>query len=248
MDLLELKQIGKNFKRHPWELARSKVLLFFVGKLFRGKGSLVDIGSGDGFMAKSVAGKFPQVNIIAVDSNYSNYIVHNITDSRLTNISFLEDIPSSPVTFDGAILMDVLEHIEKPEELLMDLKLHHLKSNSFVFLTVPAWQFLFSAHDEELGHFKRYNSKDVKQMVERAGYHVENTGYFFQTLFVVRSIQKLLNRGYKQSTLYNWKGSHFITSVVKNLFWMEFKFSWYLSQVGIHLPGLTCYCICQPLP
>ncbi|MGE5519648.1 MAG: class I SAM-dependent methyltransferase [Candidatus Dadabacteria bacterium] len=247
MDLIELKQIGTDFKRHPWELVRSKILMYFVDKLFNEKVSLVDIGSGDAFIAKSLARKFPENTIIAIDNNYSNYIVHNITESGLRNISFLEDISSAGRKFNGAILMDVLEHIEKPEVVLVDLK-NHLESNSFVFVTVPAWQFLFSRHDEELGHFKRYTCKDLKQMVEKSGYAVRNTGYFFQSLFIVRSVQRLFNRGYKQSTLYNWKGGRFITDLLKNLFWVEFKFSWYLSQVGIRIPGLTCYCICQPLP
>jgi SAM-dependent methyltransferase len=78
--------------------------------------------------------------------------------------------------FDTAIFIHVLEHIEKDREALN--KVHELLlPNGKVLIEVPALPFLFSVHDEMLGHFRRYTKSMLKSMVDTDNYVIKDIWY-----------------------------------------------------------------------
>jgi hypothetical protein len=247
MDLLEQEKItSANFKRHPWELARFKIVSFLLAGI-PSKNFIVDMGSGDAFVAKHLSKTHPNSTIAAVDINYNDRF---ISENKNQNLFFSKSIHSleTTQTIDAVLLMDVLEHIQNPEEILQDLKNPDKVSTSTqLFITVPAFQSLFSEHDTFLKHFERYNRKQLTRLLRREGFEIKYSGYFFFTLLIPRFLQKLFGIRPKFG-LHNWNGGHFLTSLIANILWIDFKICWYLSRIGINLPGLSCYCICHPLP
>jgi hypothetical protein len=245
MDLIEQKIQSKEFRRHPWELARLKVLLFFLKKSNSRNKLVLDIGSGDAYLASEVAKRFPDRTVIANDIHYTKEEV-NDNLILLNDIEKLDDYTS--LTADHVLLMDVLEHIEHPEQLLRQIRQSKQVSSATRFMiTVPAFQNLFTEHDHFLGHFKRYKRKELVRLMKSEGFETEFTGYFFTSLFLVRLLQKISGAKMKEG-VHNWKGSNVKTKLIVSLLWIDFKISWYLSRLGIHLPGLSCYCLCHPLP
>ena len=78
--------------------------------------------------------------------------------------------------FDKAIFIHVLEHIERDREALE--KLHDLLlPNGKVLIEVPALPFLFSVHDEMLGHFRRYTKSMLKSIVDADNYVIKDIWY-----------------------------------------------------------------------
>ena len=59
-------------------------------------------------------------------------------------------------------MLDVLEHIENSKEFMLNLK-KILHIDSLVIIGVPAYDSLWSVHDEELLHFRRYNWQLLKE-------------------------------------------------------------------------------------
>ena len=123
MDLVEYKLIKeKTFRRHPWELTRERFLHFLLNQSGVIK-NLADTGSGDGYLAASVAIRYPEAQVTAIDINYTNDLLEQLQQNKPANLFFTNDfhhIPSDrPI--DAILLMDVLEHIENPEMLLKDL-------------------------------------------------------------------------------------------------------------------------------
>lgn len=247
MDLLEQKKISANqFKRHPWEITRLKILLFLL-KNRSSKSFIVDIGSGDAFIAKGLAEKFPDATLAAVDINYDETFIRENTKDNLEVFSDVRDL-SHERTVDTLLLMDVLEHIQQPEKVLLDIKNElKLSTATQLFITVPAFQSLFTDHDVFLKHFKRYNRKQLAYLVNKQGFEVKQSGYFFFSLLIPRIFQRL-SGGKRVTGVHNWKQGSFVTSTMLTILWVDFKICWYLSRIGIHLPGLTCFCICRPLP
>jgi hypothetical protein len=247
MDLLEQEKItSPNFKRHPWELARHQVLHFFLKKI-PSKNFIVDIGSGDAYIAKELSKIYSRSKIAAVDPNYDDESIAKNEEVRLAFSKKIKDIESTE-TVDVILLMDVLEHIQHPANVLQEVKhLPNVSSSTQLFITVPAFQSLFSEHDTFLKHFRRYNREQLVKLLRQSGFEIEQSGYFFAALLLPRVFQKIL--GIKPKIgLHNWNGNSFTTSIVTTLLWIDFKICWYLSRIGIHLPGLSCYCICHPLP
>jgi hypothetical protein len=247
MDLLEQKKISADqFKRHPWELTRLKILLFLLKKNSTRK-FIVDIGSGDAFIITELAKKFPTSTLAAVDINYDGPFLKKNTKNNVQFFKSMGDIPRE-LPVDKILLMDVLEHVPYPEKILQDIKaLPNVSISTKVFITVPAFQSLFSEHDIFLNHFKRYNRKQLALLLKREGFKIKQSGYFFFSLLLPRLFQNLF--GNKPATgVHNWKQGTFLTSIMLAILWIDFKICWYLSRIGIYLPGLTCYCICHPLP
>jgi hypothetical protein len=60
---------------------------------------------------------------------------------------------------------------------------------------VPAYQWLWSGHDEVLGHRRRYTAAELRAAVERAGFTVLRVSYFntllFPLLLVARAGKRL---------------------------------------------------------
>jgi SAM-dependent methyltransferase len=78
--------------------------------------------------------------------------------------------------FDTAMCTNVLEHIEQDETAL-----HHMAdlliSGGHLVLFVPAGQYMYGTLDVALGHFRRYEARGLRALVERAGLTVERMDY-----------------------------------------------------------------------
>ena len=92
----------------------------------------------------------------------------------------------------GAVgLFDVIEHIEDDFAYLCSIR-KLLKSGGRLYATVPAYSAIWSHEDDLAGHFRRYTSKSISAVVERAGLRLEYSTYFFRPLpipiFLLRAL------------------------------------------------------------
>lgn len=109
----------------------------------------------------------------------------------------LQDIKFKPGIFDIIVLCDVLEHVEN-ENSFLD-RVHDLLENAGrLYLTVPAFQSLWSRPDVDAGHFRRYNLRQISKVLEAAHFKIEFSSYFFSwlflPLFLLRKIPWLLDQ------------------------------------------------------
>jgi SAM-dependent methyltransferase len=98
-------------------------------------------------------------------------------------------------TLPAIAIFDVLEHIEDDISFLKEFY-NYLENEGKLYLTVPAYNFLWSSVDDESGHFRRYNTKQLKQTLSKAGFQVEYSTYFFSFLpipiYLFRKIPSIL--------------------------------------------------------
>jgi SAM-dependent methyltransferase len=107
----------------------------------------------------------------------------------------LEDASIRPGSVAAAGMFDVLEHIEDENAALSQVgKL--LTSGGRLFLTVPAYSFLFSSDDHAAGHFRRYTISRLARALAKAGFRTEFASYMFAPLppavLVLRTLPSLL--------------------------------------------------------
>ena len=95
--------------------------------------------------------------------------------------------------FDLVVAMDVLEHIEDDSGALRSMH-RMLKRGGTIILTVPAFRFLWSAHDENLHHFRRYRAPELTREMERAGFRIVHASYFNFILFPAALAIRLFGR------------------------------------------------------
>ena len=75
-------------------------------------------------------------------------------------------LPYETSRFDQVVCSEVLEHIPDDTAALKELL---RVSKGPVFITIPAHRYLWTDSDDLLGHIRRYNRQEVKQLVEKAG-------------------------------------------------------------------------------
>lgn len=97
--------------------------------------------------------------------------------------------------YDLVVAFDVIEHIEDDHASAVRLK-EMLKPDGRFVMTVPAFPFLWSRHDETHHHFRRYTRAELNKKLEDAGYQVEYISYFnslmFPVVVAVRFAKRLL--------------------------------------------------------
>lgn len=165
-------------------------------KNFPPSGEIFDIGAGNGYVALAL--KNNGFDTVALEPGIVG--ARNAKNKGLTVIcSTLEDANFFPNSISAIGLFDVLEHIEKDMDFLSKLK-ELLKIDGRLYITVPAYNFLWSVEDEITGHFRRYSLKELVSRLEKAGYKIEYSSYFFSFLpipiFFLRTIPSKL--GWRQ--------------------------------------------------
>lgn len=104
-----------------------------------------------------------------------------------------DKVPYQQERFDLIALLDVLEHIEDDRGTLEALGTL-LKPGGHLLISVPAFAFLWSAHDEVHYHKRRYVLGELKSKLENAGLEVTYASYFNTVLFPLISAARLLGK------------------------------------------------------
>jgi SAM-dependent methyltransferase len=80
--------------------------------------------------------------------------------------------------FDYVLCLDVLEHLQDDEEALRNIRRIMIATRGkWLFLRVPALQFLYGKNDEAIGHFRRYSAKTLTALLERCAFRIHKTHY-----------------------------------------------------------------------
>ncbi len=253
MDLSEYqKKDPSSQRRHPWEKTRARIALHLLTKRLKPINHLLDLGSGDAFISGSLSNLHLAKKYSAVDTAFTPNITNSLKE-RYPAIDFFRSLPEAIArngTADGVLLMDVLEHIPNEDDLVVPLMTDAITAASTsVLITVPAFHSLFSDHDRALGHYRRYTRKQLIALCARHQLQIISSGYFFVSLMPLRALQMTIgNRRPASASVENWKGGNAATRITEALLWLDFRICRAFTAVGIHLPGLSCYCLCQKLP
>jgi SAM-dependent methyltransferase len=83
---------------------------------------------------------------------------------------------SSDERYDSIILVNVLEHVDGDVEALRSLRAL-LKPGGSICIFVPAFEGLYSAFDQRVGHRRRYRRSQLIAALDRAGYGIVDARY-----------------------------------------------------------------------
>ncbi|PYN87202.1 MAG: SAM-dependent methyltransferase [Candidatus Rokuibacteriota bacterium] len=93
-----------------------------------------------------------------------------------------DDLGVPPGWAEVVLLLDVIEHVDDDVAALRAARAA-VGEGGLLVVTVPAYQWLWSGHDEVLGHRRRYTAAGLRAAVERAGFEVLRVSYFNTLLF-----------------------------------------------------------------
>ena len=184
------------YARHWWWRVREDILLRRIRRLLRGVPDprILDVGCGAAlfFDALQALG-----HVEGVESDRDAVERSGRWRDRIV-VGDLDDAFVPPSPFDLILMLDVLEHISKPEDVLIRAG-QILRPHGRILITVPAFTWLWTAHDEMNHHVTRYSAAAMRDVIASSGLVTLEAGYLFQSLVVpkllVRAKEAVLSRG-----------------------------------------------------
>lgn len=184
MDEKLLGHFNRIEKHHWWWEGRRQILRQEIKKGTSLK--ILDIGCGTGETLSFLKKYLDKPDLFGVDSSpiaveYARNRGHQqITQTDAGKLAFESG------SFDYVLLLDVIEHIKDDSKVLEEAK-RVLKNDGKILITVPALQFLWSEHDSQQGHFRRYVRKRIKRLARTAKLRIERISYFnfFLSPFII---------------------------------------------------------------
>jgi SAM-dependent methyltransferase len=179
-------------EQHWWFVGRQKVIKSFLSmeKLSELGSEVLEVGCGVGgnvnLLSSTTSYLGIDMHLPAVDYCKEKYPQQSFRCSRI------EDLPSEVKVrnFDSIYFLDVLEHLDQ-DVLVLRESSNFLKHGGKVLITVPAFNFLWSPHDEFVHHVRRYTKSSLGKSLEEAGYNIERMTYFNFILFPLAMIQRV---------------------------------------------------------
>lgn len=190
-------------ENHWWFTARRAIAEKIIKRLDLPPGAkILDAGCGTGGNLAMLS-RHGQVHAMELDPQARQMAnakgIAQVLSGRLP-----DEVPYQQGQFDLVTLLDVLEHVEDDRSTLSVLG-SLLKPGGYLLISVPAFQLLWSAHDEVHHHKRRYFLGDLKRKLENAGLKVAYASYFntllFPLIFSARQLGKLLPKQRKSGDL-----------------------------------------------
>ena len=174
----------KSHKEHWWWKSRKIIFSTLLRKYLKKKNiKILDFGSGIGSNL-SMLTKIGKCDAFEVNSEAIYHL------KKKYNV-----IKKIKKKYDLIFFTDTLEHIKDDKKILIFLN-KHLSMNGIIFITVPAFNFLWTSKDEALNHFRRYNKKSLLNKKKKK-FKIIKFSYFNALLFfplsIILLLYKLLN-------------------------------------------------------
>jgi hypothetical protein len=171
-----------------WFAHRNRAIVA-IAKRFPPCGPVLDIGGGNGVVSRAL-------NAAGLET----WLLEPGDDGVATALARgaprvfhgqLEGVDLAPGTLGGAGLFDVLEHIKEPVPFLHRIRTL-LAADAPLYLTVPAFSWLWSSDDVEAGHFRRYAPTTLEHELVQAGFAIEFVSHLFAIVLVPLFLMKVL--------------------------------------------------------
>ncbi len=191
-----IDQMERVQREHFWFRARALLLMRIMRPWLRPGMHVLDAGCGTGLLLAGLPGNL-QLAGLDISARALEHAARRLPQADLRQGALPQAMPFEQESQDLVLLTDVLEHIADDAGTLSALH-GVLKPGGRLVLTVPALPFLWTRHDEEHGHQRRYTRRRLHQRMLEAGFEVEKLSYYNSLLLplvlVVRALKKATGR------------------------------------------------------
>jgi len=186
MDLKEQMSIVGDPSGHWYYISKGRAIKSLLGDQPIEK--LLDVGAGSAVFSKMLIDEGLAGHATCIDPAYEKDFVGV---RRTDKIDYLRSVDL--VDADTVLMIDVIEHVDDDVALMRDYAERARPGTRFL-ISAPAFQFLWSSHDEFLDHKRRYTLASLKHAVEAAGLAPVEMRYFFGLLFPAAAAMRMAEK------------------------------------------------------
>jgi SAM-dependent methyltransferase len=142
-------------------------------------------------------------------------------------------LPYRDASFDLVCMFDAIEHCPDDHAVMREVA-RVLKPGGSIFVSVPAYQFLYANNDRVAQHYRRYTRGMLTRVFEGAGLEVERNTHANIFLFplilpavlLIKTLEKVLDKqADSEHTNLSWPIPGFVHDVLHGIFAAELPFS-----------------------
>lgn len=185
-------------KVHWWCVSRRDILVDLTRSLLPAGGKVLDVGCGTGFfiesLMKGAEAGHPAIEGWGLDAEplaVSMCRERGLTRVHQGSASDLAAVEGE--RFDLIFMLDVLEHLDDDQAALREAT-RLLAPGGRIVVTVPAFKFLWSKHDDVSMHKRRYTRDELAQAFAGAGLPLAKLTYFNAYLFPLALARRIGRR------------------------------------------------------
>ena len=193
MERIVYDRMAELDERHWWYRARRRILETLIARKIElpADARILEIGCGTGHNLEMLR-RFGRVDGIEIDpaarAVAARRLGHAIGDAPLPELT---GVPER--AYDMVAVLDVIEHVEEDVASLRSIA-RRLKPGGKILITVPAFPWMWSAHDEVNHHKRRYTRASLRKAVTEAGLRIEMLSWFNSLLFPLAATARLAGR------------------------------------------------------
>ncbi|HEY7968033.1 MAG TPA: class I SAM-dependent methyltransferase [Solirubrobacteraceae bacterium] len=176
---------------HWWYRGRRRIIDELMrGLSLDGDAQILDAGCGSGRNMVDLARLGSVTGVEISDASVERARLRDVGEVLQCSLT---ELPVADDSFDVAVCLDVIEHIEDEHGALGEM-LRVVRPGGSLVVTVPAYQWLWSDHDVINHHFRRYTSRTLSRATAAAGWRTVRVSYFNAALLPIAIPYRLLAR------------------------------------------------------
>ena len=175
MDAVEQERMKRMEEEYWWHVGRRYLIRRTLEHYLGAGGSLdiLDVGCGSGRNLE-LLGHFGTVRGVEPEGPGLDACRADGLDNVVAGLA--ESVPFDDASFDLVTSLDVLEHLDDDDAGMQEIH-RVLRPAGYALITVPAYRFLWSVHDEALGHRRRYVASELHRLLNNNGFVVVRRTY-----------------------------------------------------------------------
>ncbi|MGH6735329.1 MAG: class I SAM-dependent methyltransferase [Methyloceanibacter sp.] len=212
MDAAAYREMAELEDRHWWFVGRRAIIDALLSRLPLSKNAeILEIGCGSGGNFAMLA-RYGRLSAGEYNDEARRLAAGRGVAGRVVPCALPDRFPFDDEVFDLIVLLDVIEHIEDDRASLAAIRAH-LAEAGWLVMTVPAFPFLWSAHDVHSHHCRRYTRRALNERLRetgfRPGYQSFANFWLFPLVALGRAGKNLLGIGDQSDlamppSLINW--------------------------------------------
>jgi hypothetical protein len=147
----------------------------------------LDVGAGSGIYSRHLLDHNFCSSAVCVDPFYEEEKMEDHNGKPIKFTTSVENVSQNLI-----LMIDVLQSVEDDVSLLKQFA-DPMPAKGNILIVVPAFSFLWSAHDNFLEHKRRYNIKTLERAVYKAGLEPVKMRFFFSTFYPFAALRGLVD-------------------------------------------------------
>lgn len=238
MEIMEYEKMYQFEGKYWWWVGRRKVIKGILDQLRLNSASILDVGCGTGINLNYLS---RYGGVIGLDSSMEAINFCRMRGNENAAQADAEKLSFEDSTFDLVTAFDLLEHLDDEKALAGFCKV--LKTNGHLMISVPAFNFMWSKHDEAVHHKRRYTKNQLKKLLEANGFIIEKMSYWNCFLFLPIVLMRLVKRGRKNQEIKTDVAE--VPGFINSILTMVLKIEAYLIR-HVNLPvGVSLVCLAR---